>query len=368
MKERHSCEHLKNCTDDLVHARRMHSISRVGDCKANGLVTVLGDVTALQIIRACNYAGFHMPTTTMSALPDKVVSQNRLMNALDEVQRAISSFLCSRPVSILVDGNTRMRADGFRRAINCSSSSLGRQFYRLAKDLFVLKPNPTLCMMQRGVRDIVRTLLLLWEACGTYQTSLTAMESKSQVQPLTSVRSLSKFVSANPSICGSAIVGRALKYVRDGSASLRETQLALVLGLPRRYGGYNLGLPVMNFGVEASPEARAIGGRKAYYCDLCWPEHRIDVEYQSDKEHAGEKMRIKDSRRTNALKSMGWNVFTVTNNEIRSVSTLEALSDSLRRAMGKRSRRFDSEFRVKNLLLHRHLGIVDDGRDYQSFS
>ena len=148
--------------------------------------------------------------------------------------------------------------------------------------------------MADEAKEMLDLLLLLWEACGIYRTDLTWMESTYETVPLTSVRSLTRFMSENPKIHGAGKIRRVLHYVRDRSASVRETQIALFLGLPIRYGGFNLGLPQMNHRVDASQEARLIGGRSHFRCDLCWPDQKIDIEYQSDESHEGKLMRIKD--------------------------------------------------------------------------
>ena len=91
----------------------------------------------------------------------------------------------------------------------------------------------------------------------------------------------------------------------------------------------------MNWEVEASKEAYEISGKRSFRCDLCWPDAKIDVEYQSDSEHRGESRRIDDSRRTNALMSMGWHVIGVTNSEASSLSSLSTIAGSVRRRLGK---------------------------------
>lgn len=72
-------------------------------------------------------------------------------------------------------------------------------------------------------------------------------------------------------------------------------------------------------------------------------------------------MRIRDSRRTNALISMGWTVINITNNEARSLSTLEQISERVRKILRRRAHPSSRELDIKRLRLHRGLGIVDDG-------
>lgn len=117
----------------------------------------------------------------------------------------------------------------------------------------------------------------------------------------------------------------------------------------------------MNYRVEASREARIISGRSHFRCDLCWPDQKVDVEYQSDEMHEGRRMRIRDSRRTNALIAMGWNVICITNSEAQNLSTLEQIAERIRKLIRKRSHPSTRELNIKRLLLHRNLGIIDDG-------
>ena len=83
----------------------------------------------------------------------------------------------------------------------------------------------------------------------------------------------------------------------------------------------------MNYEVKANPAARALTGKSCFRCDLCWPEAKLDVEYQSRESHSGEKKRIEDSRRANALASMGWTVVSVTNDELDSLAATDAIAD-----------------------------------------
>ncbi|MDU5069348.1 MULTISPECIES: DUF559 domain-containing protein [Eggerthella] len=171
------------------------------------------------------------------------------------------------------------------------------------------------------------------------------------------MRSLRSFVSLNPSIAGARIVARVLPYLADGSASPRETKQALVLGLPTSYGGYGLGIPRMNYEVKAIAGARTTSGRSSFRCDLCWPDAKLDVEYQSREMHEGEESRIRDSRRTNALMAMGWTVVGVTNDELDSLAATDAIADTIRRLLGKRMQVRVSDYHARKLRLRRQLGL-----------
>lgn len=156
---------------------------------------------------------------------------------------------------------------------------------------------------------------------------------------------------------GARSVACIVPYLADGSASPRETKQALVLGLPHRHGGYGLGVPRMNYLVKASPAARALTGKSCFRCDLCWPGAKLDVEYQSRWAHEGEAKRLEDSRRANALASMGWTVVSITNDELDSLVATDAIADTIRRHMGKRSQVRVVDYHARKLKLRRQLGL-----------
>ena len=147
--------------------------------------------------------------------------------------------------------------------------------------------------MATRIRNEVSLLELGWELCGSYQTRRTAFRLDT-MSSADSVRALRDYVACNSSLGGAQKVARILPFLVDGSASSRETKFALVLGFSPFRGGYGMGFPRMNYEVIASPAARAISGKKSFRCDLCWPEARLDVEYQSKENHEGELSRIRD--------------------------------------------------------------------------
>lgn len=327
---------------------------------------VMGGRTAVEILRSARNAGVTLAPASLKGFPERAPSRRAILDRLERLVSQNSWVACSRPVTLMIGSSSRSRPNSLYVPSVSARASQSANVLKLASSMYVQRSHPSLLALAAKTKRLTELLLLLWEACGTYQTRRTAAEDLTDVKPLVSVGSLGRYCDDNPGVPGVRKVTRALKYVRGGPASVRETQLALILGLPLRYGGCNLGLPTMNHRVEATLDARRIGGRSFYRCDLCWPEHRIDVEYQSDREHAGEAMRVRDSRRANALRSMGWTVVSVTNNEVESLTTIEALGEALRRAMGAKSRRVDDGLAIRRLVLHRALGIVDDGYRYEA--
>lgn len=233
----------------------------------------------------------------------------------------------------------------------------GRSLHGLGYRTYVTTAACAFAMTAAEMRDPIAILELGLELCGAYQTRRTGVPAKYQVDPLACTADLRDFVLANPSLHGSRKVARALRYLKDGSESPRETQQALVLGLPLMQGGYGLGVPHMNFEVAASPTARALTGKSSFRCDLCWPDKKLDVEYQSKEKHSGEENRIRDSRRTSALVSMGWTVVPVTGSDLGSLAATDAIAETIREHLGKRTRVRVSDYHARKLALRRRLGL-----------
>ena len=322
---------------------------------------VFCSTSALTIAHSLRDRKIIAPHSLLTALPANSPSDKELKRALEKLRSSFLSEELTPPVHLLFQGSSHHRRTSLRIPHRCSSLPKGRAFVKLGENMFAAIPNLALCELADSAKGFLELLLLLWEACGCYRTVLTGSRTAYETKSLTSLASLTRFVTENTHVHGAAKIKRVLRYVRDGSASTRESQIALFMGLPLRYGGFNLGMPLMNHRVNASSEARIIGGRSYFKCDLCWPESKIDVEYQSDESHEGKPMRIRDSRRTNALISMGWTVINITNNEARSLSTLEQISERVRKILRRRAHPSSRELDIKRLRLHRGLGIVDDG-------
>ena len=119
-------------------------------------------------------------------------------------------------------------------------------------------------------------------------------------------------------------------------------------------------MPRMNYEVAATREASLIAQRASFRCDLCWPEARLDVEYQSREIHGNESSRIGDSRRANALAAMGWKVVGVTNEELDSVVAFGVIAQVIEKALGKGGRPAVGGWHDDMLGLRLQLGLPID--------
>lgn len=137
---------------------------------------------------------------------------------------------------------------------------------------------------------------------------------------------------------GVAKARRALKYLADGSASPKESQLALLLGLPCVMGGYGLGVPRMNEEITFVKGSRKATDSDMNYVDLYWPEAKLAVEYDSDLAHIGSDEIARDAIKKNALAVAGINVVTVTKKQLMSYAEMEKVAHVVAKHLGVRIR------------------------------
>ncbi len=212
-------------------------------------------------------------------------------------------------------------------------------FIRVGDGVYAACPELAFVQCCRG-RSLVEAMLLGFEVVGTYATLRTCSANRSGMPPLSTRRKLSLFLERNRGIYGTdkLMEHGLLRFVRDGSASFQETRLAMLLGLPVRMGGRGLGMPTMNFRINASGDASRISGRRFLLADLCWPKARVDVEYESRRHHSDPDERIRDFKRVHALECLGWKVIQVSEVDICSSVTLDAIADAIRKRLELRKR------------------------------
>jgi hypothetical protein len=169
--------------------------------------------------------------------------------------------------------------------------------------------------------------------------------------PLTSADSIRRYIDRLPAGFCPKDARKAAKWLIDGSASPKESQLTMLLMLPYRDGGYAFGKPMLNYEIAIDADGRALAGHGGYRCDLYWPERRVAVEYDSDMFHTGPERIASDARRRNMLDYMGTTVVTVTRAQLMSPLDFGGVAKQLSRHLGKRLRMEQPAFGER----HRHL-------------
>ena len=193
-----------------------------------------------------------------------------------------------------------------------------------------------------------------FELCGGYRYSKSRATFEKRA-PITTADKLRKAAQAT-AFPGCDAATRASKYVLDNSASPRETQLAMMLSLPMKYGGYGLEQPVLNYRIALAKRAGIIGKRELF-CDLFWPNAQLAIEYDSDAHHAETLAISRDSQRRVALEVEGITCINVTNARLRNFAAFDETALGVAKLLGKRIQRNKRDFIKRNRRLRESIGI-----------
>lgn len=317
--------------------------------------------TALQVIRAALVAGHALVPSTRRLAPGTAPRQDEVLATMERVEAEIVGLHFDLPVQLLVGTHVRCRPTARYAAQTCSHELPAGSFLRVVPGVYVA--TPALCLVRAagaGAASDAALLELGYELCATYASARTESGTFYNTPALATVSELHRYATRCVDVKGARKVERLVGYVADGSASPRETKLALLLALPHRMGGYGLGVPQMNYEVTADGNAQLISGRRSFRCDVCFPGARVDIEYQSREVHGNETSRISDSRRENALKAMGWTVINITNDELASMAATDVIAKTIAGKVGKRMRVRVADYRDRQLCLRAELGLPID--------
>ena len=242
-----------------------------------------------------------------------------------ELQRVRDAYGLGDNLHVLVAGmNRRHRREG-TTVHGWAGGVKAPCFLELEPGLHL--SSPALCFLQLSSElDQLGLIKLGYELCSTYALA----ESGAIVDspPLSSLKAISDLAAEWP-LNGVKKARRALEYVREGSHSPKETELAMKLGLPSRLGGFGLSGFKMNSSVELGAFGQEVTGTSCCIPDLLWAEHKLDVEYNGREWHSFPEQRERDLRRRQALVNEGYTVLTVEQRIIESPRELRRLADEV---------------------------------------
>ncbi len=297
-------------------------------------------------------------------LPDRTVPADSFPNA-ELLQRCIEGPLreLRQPIGLLVGSDgMRSKPSPQSRCSVCSLELPPGSFVRVTDGLFACAPELAFVRLAAHA-GFTETLRAGFELCGSYAIAPCAPGGICRSAPPTQVRRIRDYCRACPSLRGIGLARRASAHLMDGSASPRETALAMLLTLPHRYGGYGLPRPELN----AAPSAHRRGHRDSrqtgpFVPDLLWERAGVAVEYNSSGWHSKTSQAARDSRRLNALSMNGMAVYVVTDGLIRSVGDMDALAGEIARKLGVRTRRRDRDerWRTRQETLRTELDLPTD--------
>ena len=210
------------------------------------------------------------------------------------------------------------------------------RLYGLGDEVHVCAIEPVFAQLGTEL-DSISLALLANELCGTYGFHADGV-FEGDLQPLTTVGDLKTYAAAAKTlgVRGAARALAALGWAVDGSASPRESEVAVFLKANRRCGGAGLMDFVMNGKVSVPKECAQLTSAKCFKPDFMWKDERVILEYDSNEYHLSPQEKTRDEARRRILERMGFRVISLTAQALRDENQINAFAYDLEQALGKR--------------------------------
>lgn len=129
---------------------------------------------------------------------------------------------------------------------------------------------------------------------------------------------------------------RALKHIEDGSASIMESLVYMILTLPNSLGGYGLDGAVLNYRVDLENEAGRRLNQQCCYVDIYYKTEKIAVEYDSFAFHNSPKDQGRDAVRSAILHRHGIEVMHMSTIQLYDTKASDDFAKNLAQKLGRR--------------------------------
>lgn len=202
--------------------------------------------------------------------------------------------------------------------------------------------SPELLFLEFANKLPLRQLILFgMQLCSHYDSAII----------LTTTKKITSFVNNTPGYRGRSKALRALKYIKDGAASVMESLLYMMLTLPNRLGGCGFPPPELNYRVKLKEDGRRQLKRKNNYTDLYYKNAKVVVEYNSYKFHKKPKSQSADGIRSEVLTSQGLTVKHLATYQFYNPDTFWTFAKNLAKLLKKRLRVRSKHFTEEHRLL-----------------
>jgi very-short-patch-repair endonuclease len=158
--------------------------------------------------------------------------------------------------------------------------------------------SPELVFLQLANKLSIHKLILLG-------LQLCSSPPGKSLESITTKQKLETFIKKSGGHYGKRSALKALKYIENGSASIMESLLFMILTLPNALGGYGLRGATFNYEIKLKDYAGKRLNQQRCFVDLYYKSKKIAVEYDSYAFHNSPKERGQDSVRSAILDRQG---------------------------------------------------------------
>ncbi len=268
-----------------------------------------------------------------------------------EIAHFSSAFpYLSKPIHCLTTSSSvNKRKSNF--TIHVTTQPIKRQSLIQVREGLVV-PTPELALLQlANTESKLSVLHYAFAFCGGFALSGCSKDDLTNSATLTSVTALAKAARKFNGLHGAPKLRSLLPYVLNDSRSPQESLLAMVLTLPHYLGGFNLKAPKLNYRIDPGKRALQLGFSNYYVADLCWPEKRLIVEYDSNYAHLSPEQKTYDEARRNSLEYANYKLISVTSQQLSSITAMNAIAKEIARHLDQRIRPRVKDFNEKQRTL-----------------
>ena len=185
------------------------------------------------------------------------------------------------------------------------------------------------------------------ELCATYVRDPYNPKGFSDRPAVTDIKSLTRFLNRSVRFKGKEKAQMALGFIRPNTASPAESELVAHLALSKMHGGAGFAAFECNKEYLIPTHLRHLSTQRTITPDICWPDKKVAIEYDSNDFHTGAERITRDSIRRNTLIAMGFSVICITRGQTRRACDLLIEDQKIARSLGKRWRPLDPCYEIK---------------------
>ena len=314
---------------------------------------LVSHITAFEYWRLVGLPGIVRPLPTNSqAIPSSMES--------GEIERLASMGLLSLPLHVATSRKKKNESQTCFCHYRPEPYPRG-SIYRIDAETGIVSPELALLQVSSDL-SFGELAGIMCEFSGYYSPSCREFHGMIGREPLTSAFRIATYAERAKGLHDACRTRSAAKYALDRARSPMEVAAALLLSLPYARGGYALSGMELNNRIKLSVSARKNSRVAFLEPDILWPSARVCIEYDSAEFHGDEYRIANDARRKNALALSGYDVVTLTKEQMASAFEMDKIAHCAARHLGARLRaeRIRGQKGLRHELLARGSALKDE--------
>lgn len=283
----------------------------------------LSHTSALLCWQILGHAGLIPQTETCMVAPADALSNVRSLKQAGFLENELIRRL-GTPLDLLVPTDGRKFKSKLVRCHVATNSLPIHGIRRVCEGIYVTAPELTFVQMGTVLTE-AQLALVGMQLMGTYTLTPRILNASVHNPRLASKEGLARTCAPGFRMKGSGKARKALERSAENSNSPRESLTFLYLCSRPHQGGYGMPWPEFNPKIHLGPIAQRIARVPHLYPDLCWPEHKLILQYDSNQMHGEEKTLVSDEVKAEAFAADHWEVLTVRTSRLNNVDQFDAL-------------------------------------------